>query len=99
MATFTLDILLEDDDIEFLNELGYSICIVRPVLGFDLGAVWHRIPPKLMSHPNTVEWSEELFVFHKEWITEAGETLHYNHIPHWGRHGCSRRHSRSSVCR
>ena len=78
MGTLTLDILLDNEDILFLNELGYSICIVRPVTGFDLGVVWHRIPPKEMGITNHVTWTEEYSVFHQEAIAEAGETLDCN---------------------
>ena len=76
-TTYKLQIFLEDEDIKFLNELGYSICIVRDVVGFDLDAVWHSIPPNLMSQSNELQWTEDFYVFHQETIQEAGDTLHF----------------------
>merc|ERR1712010_253959 len=48
-TAYSLTIELSDGDIKFLNEIGYSICIVRDVVGFDLSSVWHAIPPRQLS--------------------------------------------------
>ena len=76
--SYSLKILLEDEDIRFLNEIGYSICIVRDVIGFDLEAVWHEISPKLLSQVIELTWEEEFYVFHNEVVKEAGDVIRFN---------------------
>merc|ERR1719408_73573 len=77
-TTYKLQIFLEDEDIKFLNEIGYSICIVRDVVGFDLTSVWHAIPPRQLSQEIELQWEEQFYVFHEETVYEAGDVLRFN---------------------
>jgi len=77
-TAYSLTIELSDDDIKFLNEIGYSICIVRDVVGFDLSSVWHAIPPRQLSQEIELQWEEQFYVFHEETVYEAGDVLRFN---------------------